>query len=344
MVGTLTVGGGTGGEAAADGGRRPRARRRPRRPRRRHERGGGRPPRQAMVDSFAAVPARDRGHRQPGPRAGRDHGRRHQALRAHRRDRRLGGRARQDRRGLDLQRHGPRPVHQGRGRRQARASTSPTNLPLGTDVHFHGVRAAQLDGRRRPHHPGPDRAGRDLHLRVPGRPRGGRPSTTPTSTARWRCPNGMLGVLQIGDVAAAPRSHGQRRGDPGGPRARPGVPDGAERRRHDRPAPSTARASRRRRRSSANQGDWILVHYANEGLQAHPMHLHQFDQLVIAKDGIPLDSPYCGRHGERRPRRAVRGADPRSTSPAPGSGTATSSPTSRGTRACSAWSTAVVVS
>ena len=41
-----------------------------------------------------------------------------------------------------------------------------------------------------------------------------------------------------------------------------------------------------------NRGDWIVVHYANEGTQIHPMHLHQFDQIVIAKDGYPLDEPY----------------------------------------------------
>jgi len=39
-------------------------------------------------------------------------------------------------------------------------------------------------------------------------------------------------------------------------------------------------------------GDWITVTYYNEGLQIHPMHLHQFPQLVVAKDGFPLDSPY----------------------------------------------------
>jgi FtsP/CotA-like multicopper oxidase with cupredoxin domain len=38
--------------------------------------------------------------------------------------------------------------------------------------------------------------------------------------------------------------------------------------------------------------DWITVTYYNEGLQIHPMHLHQFPQLVIAKDGFPLDNPY----------------------------------------------------
>ena len=41
-----------------------------------------------------------------------------------------------------------------------------------------------------------------------------------------------------------------------------------------------------------NEGDWILVHYYNEGLQIHPMHQHQFPQLVIAKDGFPLENPY----------------------------------------------------
>ena len=43
----------------------------------------------------------------------------------------------------------------------------------------------------------------------------------------------------------------------------------------------------------ANAGDWVLFHYFNHGNQIHPMHLHQFDQLVIAKDGFPLDAPYA---------------------------------------------------
>ncbi|MFW2334644.1 multicopper oxidase domain-containing protein [Ilumatobacter sp.] len=40
------------------------------------------------------------------------------------------------------------------------------------------------------------------------------------------------------------------------------------------------------------QGQWATVHYYNEGLTDHPMHLHQMPQLVYAKDGIPLDHPY----------------------------------------------------
>ena len=42
----------------------------------------------------------------------------------------------------------------------------------------------------------------------------------------------------------------------------------------------------------AKRGDYFIVHYFNEGLQVHPMHLHGMPGTVIAKDGIPLASPY----------------------------------------------------
>lgn len=42
----------------------------------------------------------------------------------------------------------------------------------------------------------------------------------------------------------------------------------------------------------ARPGEWVLVHYFNEGVQVHPMHLHGPDQLVIAKDGNALPQPY----------------------------------------------------
>jgi len=41
-----------------------------------------------------------------------------------------------------------------------------------------------------------------------------------------------------------------------------------------------------------DEGDWVALTYYNEGLMAHPMHLHKFPQLIYAKDGIPLDEPY----------------------------------------------------
>jgi plastocyanin len=45
---------------------------------------------------------------------------------------------------------------------------------------------------------------------------------------------------------------------------------------------------------SATVGDVMMVHYFNEGLQAHPMHLHQPIGWVIAKDGKELLVPMPG--------------------------------------------------
>ena len=42
---------------------------------------------------------------------------------------------------------------------------------------------------------------------------------------------------------------------------------------------------------SAKVGETMLVHYYNEGLMAHPMHMHQPIGWIIAKDGVPLDVP-----------------------------------------------------
>ena len=73
-----------------------------------------------------------------------------------------------------------------------------------------------------------------------------------------------------------------------------------------------------------NAGDWIQLTYFNEGLQVHPMHLHGFEQIVVAKDGEPLDSPYAADTILVAPGRAVHGAGQRHRRRAPGSGTATS--------------------
>ena len=43
---------------------------------------------------------------------------------------------------------------------------------------------------------------------------------------------------------------------------------------------------------TAKLGEWIEVHYMNEGVSAHPMHLHGLPQRVIAKDGYALAQPY----------------------------------------------------
>ncbi|MCB0965891.1 MAG: multicopper oxidase domain-containing protein [Ilumatobacter sp.] len=45
---------------------------------------------------------------------------------------------------------------------------------------------------------------------------------------------------------------------------------------------------------SGTVGDTVMVHYQNEGLQAHPMHLHQPLGWIIAKDGKELLVPIPG--------------------------------------------------
>lgn len=42
------------------------------------------------------------------------------------------------------------------------------------------------------------------------------------------------------------------------------------------------------------KGEVMVVNYLNEGLMAHPMHLHQPMGWIIAKDGIPLETPFPG--------------------------------------------------
>jgi manganese oxidase len=39
-------------------------------------------------------------------------------------------------------------------------------------------------------------------------------------------------------------------------------------------------------------GETMLVHYYNEGFMSHPMHMHQPHGLVVARDGVMLESPF----------------------------------------------------
>jgi manganese oxidase len=43
--------------------------------------------------------------------------------------------------------------------------------------------------------------------------------------------------------------------------------------------------------ATLNVGESMIVHYMNEGMMAHPMHLHQPVGYIIAKDGVPLSQP-----------------------------------------------------
>ncbi len=70
-------------------------------------------------------------------------------------------------------------------------------------------------------------------------------------------------------------------------------------------------------------GDWVLVHYYNEGLQIHPMHLHQFPQLVYARTASRSTSRTGPTPSTSLPASATRCCS-RPPNPACGCGTATS--------------------
>jgi len=163
-------------------------------------------------------------------------------------------------------------------------------LPVGTDVHFHGAKLPNAMDGVAPYTQeliangetfsyeflAEDPAIAIYHAHVHG---------------QTAVPNGLLGVLQIGEMPI-PRG-----------RTISGVPIPADLEvaqefpmvindagtiglsLNGKSFPATTPVV-------GKTGDWVVVHYANEGLQTHPMHQHQFDQLVLAKDGIPLDNPY----------------------------------------------------
>ena len=245
----------------------------------------------------------------------------------------MGGRARQGRRGLDLQRHGARPEDAGRGGRRVRIVFH-NELPMATDVHVHGVNVPDSMDGVAPDHPGPGEPGETSPTRSrPTSPPW--PCTTPTTTASCRCRT-AAGHLLVGDM---PLPVGRTIGGdtvPRRPGGRPGDPHGAQRQRRHRLLAERQELPGHRAAHGAD-GDWVVVHYFNEGMQIHPMHLHRFAQIVFAKDGYPLDQPYLVDTVNVAPgeRYSVL-VQP--TRRAPGSGTATSSTTSNGTTGCSAWS------
>ena len=163
------------------------------------------------------------------------------------------------------------------------------DLPIATDVHWHGVNVDNPnDGRAA--HPGAHRT-RLSHSPTPSPPMSKPwPCTTPTPTGTCCCPTGCSAPSSSATCASRGADRGAR-GDPCRPDGEPRDPDGAQRRRRDRVL--VQRQELPRHGALHGQvGDWLVIHYYNEGMQIHPMHLHQFDQIVFSKDGYPLDNPY----------------------------------------------------
>jgi FtsP/CotA-like multicopper oxidase with cupredoxin domain len=154
------------------------------------------------------------------------------------------------------------------------------DLPQSTAIHFHGIETPNaMDGvpdvTQEPVKPGDD----FVYEFVAKGPALGMYHSH--HHAEHQVPDGLLGVIQIGDV---PLPTGT------GPVTQqvPMVLNDAGAiglSLNGKSFPATAPVM-------ARPGEWVEIHYLNEGLQVHPMHLHGVPQLVIAKDGFPLPAPY----------------------------------------------------
>jgi FtsP/CotA-like multicopper oxidase with cupredoxin domain len=169
--------------------------------------------------------------------------------------------------------------------------TLTNQLPMGTDIHMHGIDLPNdQDGV----------APITQHLVTAGQTYTYRFTATEAAIGMYHAhahgdtqiPNGLFGTMYVGDIPA-----------PAG-RTISGIPIPADLTiAQDVPMvlndagvigltlnaksfPATAPLV-------VNNGDWVRVTYFNEGMQAHPMHLHGFEQIVYAKDGEPLDAPYA---------------------------------------------------
>ena len=242
-------------------------------------------------------------------------------------------------RGLDLQRHGARP-RRSTSRSATRSSSGCTNdLPIATDLHLHGLNVDNAVRRRGAASP--------------------RTSSSPATTFTYEYTADEVAVAMYhphfhwpdagcptacsarSSSARVPLPRGQTVGGeaiPADLEISPGDPDGAQRLRRDRLHPQRQELPGHRPDHGQAVGDWVLIHYFNEGTQIHPMHLHQFDQIVRGQGRLPARRALRGRHAERGPRRALLGA--RAARQARRLGLALPHPPPRRGRgrACSAWS------
>lgn len=165
-------------------------------------------------------------------------------------------------------------------------------LPMGTDVHWHGVRVPNDQDGVAPLTQPLIEPGDTFTYEFTAR----EPSIGmyhPHHHGQMKLPNGMFGVFMIGDV-------GTDIPFPSGTVGGKDVPDDldivAEIPMVLNDAGSIGLSINGKSFPATepivvDEGDWFVVHYYNEGLQIHPMHLHQMPQLVFAKDGFPLDAP-----------------------------------------------------
>jgi FtsP/CotA-like multicopper oxidase with cupredoxin domain len=164
------------------------------------------------------------------------------------------------------------------------------NLPLMTDIHWHGIMLPNDQDGVAPITQEPVMPGESFSYRFTLT----RPAVAlyhPHAHAEIKMPKGMAGAMIVGDV---PVPEGRTIGDMTIP------PDIEISQRlpmvlndagviglslNGKSFPATEPIV-------ARQGDWIAIDYFGKGLMLHPMHLHGMDQLVVAKDGHALEHPY----------------------------------------------------
>ena len=165
-------------------------------------------------------------------------------------------------------------------------------LPMGTDVHWHGVRVPNDQDGVAPLTQDLIQPGEEFVYEFEAtEPAIG--MYHPHHHGQMKLPNGMFGAFIVGEIG---EDHPLPSGEIGGRE----VPEDIEIVKeipmvlndagsiglslNGKSFPATEPIV-------VEEGDWFVVHYYNEGLQVHPMHLHQMPQLVFNKDGFPLDSP-----------------------------------------------------
>ena len=247
--------------------------------------------------------------------------------------RRLGGRAGQDRARVDVQRHRARAVDQGRTSATRCVSSSTTSCRCrractSTASRCRSTWTACPTSRSSRSSP----AESFTYEFTANKPELGMYHSH--HDAQVQVPNGMLGIFQIGDPALPPQ---HRPGDAG--RA-----DGAERRRRDRlvaerqVVPGDRAGHRARRRLG---GDQLLQRGSPDPPDAPA-------RVAAARDRrgrLSAAAAVHGRHarrsrpgsGSRRSCTSRRTSSARTTRPASGRSTATSSRTPKARTACSAW-------
>jgi plastocyanin len=153
-------------------------------------------------------------------------------------------------------------------------------LPMSTAIHWHGLEVPfAMDGVPDVTQP-PVKPGKQfVYDFTANKPELGMYHSH--DDAQVQVPNGMLGIIQVGDPKLPPNT---------GPVTQvvPMVLNDAGvigLSLNGKSFPATAPII-------AHVGDWVEINYFNEGLQIHPMHLHGLPQLVIGEDGYPLSSPY----------------------------------------------------